>query len=177
MKLAKMSHQLDHGPTTSAKNETAPSCKFLQENQPASIFGGRFEKGSSSGSTNKQMTSIKQRTLRKGEMLKTPVKKSEIKGGIRKYVNNFQRKLIMNAKTCQAISKEVVKSNHNDINVDLQSLAGEDDILLDIKAHPPDPSSSNGISIGREDVERENEAGNMESEERFEGLAGDKPRV
>ena len=177
VKLAKMSHQLDHGPTTSAENETTPSCKYLQENQPASIFGGRFEKGSSSGSKNKQMTLIKQRTLRKWEMLKTLAKKSEINGGIRKPVNNFQRKLIMNAKTRQAISKEVVKSNRNGVNVELQSLAGEDDVLLEIKAHPPDPSSSNGISIGREDVERENEAGNMESEEGFEGLAGDRPRV
>ena len=100
------------------------------------------------------------------EVSKTSVKKSEIKGGIKKPVSNLQRKLIMSSKTRQAISQAMEKFDRDCHNLELRLAAKEDDVSLGVKVHLPDFSERGDSHQGRKNSKRGNEVGSMEVEGR-----------
>ena len=110
-------------------------------------------------------------------MVKTPVKKHEIKGGIKKSVSSLQKKLIMNSKTHQAIAMEVAKPDCKYLHLTLQSASMEEDVLIGVKAHPLNFSILSKEDQRTEVVQIEIENGSMATRGGSDGKAGDTPRV
>ena len=138
--LEKKKIQAEIGLNDPAQAHQVSPNKYLQSSEPRGYFGGKWEKGSSSGSKMKTKPSIAQRTTRKeGVLSKTPLNNREIKGGIRKHSNVLQQKILLSAKSRDHISQEVMKSGPSQRQGKVSSIPSHrDDPSMGIKSHPPD---------------------------------------